>query len=372
MPSIRNVLESPTDQDTFNTLLSSSTSISLQTPISRSEVILIVIAAFFALVATAAILRVYISTSVSDSCPQTATRGARKIWVNVLRSFIREVPSAGSASCHTDLHGGDPCHDPEPGPNPRSDALYPTVPLSGSRNDVDDESAILSVHAGFTSVLRRGQRNRTGSQSSAATSTTATTITTTASDSLCTTTIPRSSVTSMTSALEHSDSEADLDGIIGTGEEGFVYEVKRAQTQSMEVKRGVLVCWRFSDTNTQQRASLSSPPPIVVVSESEEPADAFWANSSTTDTRFPSDGFLHPQSTPSLCSLPSSESSTSSISVDLDEFPLPPKLITSPSRSTSFLTVPGNNVTTFLKDDTREPERSTVDHVIMLYVLESD
>ncbi|KAF9264271.1 hypothetical protein L218DRAFT_259408 [Marasmius fiardii PR-910] len=370
MPSIRNGLELPCRRQihgshsvppaTVNTLLSSSTPISLQPPISTSEVVLIVIAAFFTLVVAAVTLHVYLFRS-----PQVTVKATRScnIFRKSPQSAIREKPSVEPVSPRIGLLEvpGGPCHNLEPDSAPRSETLV----LSSSNTNSNDECTALSIRAGLASVWRRTQRSRTGSQSSATTTTTTTTAT--MSDSLCTTSIPRSSVTSLTSEFEHTDSEIDLDGMVSMEEEGGIYEVevKRAQTQSMEVKRGILVSWRFSE----QPKELLPPPPMVVISESEESTDAIKASPFRKDARSISNGFLCPQSTPSLCSLASSESSASSVSVDLDEFPLPPKLLTTPSTSlsSSFLTVPKHNPIILQKDDIREGKRSTVDHVIMLY-----
>ncbi|KAJ3785676.1 hypothetical protein GGU10DRAFT_375562 [Lentinula aff. detonsa] len=100
-------------------------------------------------------------------------------------------------------------------------------------------------------------------------------------------------------------------------EEVEIYEVKRAQTQRMEVKRGVLMSWRTS------RPPSSVPDmPTVIISESSSDTGAL--NTVISGDK----GFLQPL--PSLLVTQPSNvslvSTTSTVSVDLDEFPLPPSL----------------------------------------------
>ncbi|KAL0575506.1 hypothetical protein V5O48_006461 [Marasmius crinis-equi] len=342
-----------------------SSSISLQnistsTPIGKAEATVIATVAFFIIIAAIAIIRVYVFSPTSNSPAQFAASGDTKATRHSTQSLVSEKISTDASSPEVEVTERLSHHDPETVPEARSDAPHSGSQLS-SRVE-EDVSAIISVRAGTTSMWRRSQRSRAGSQSSAVTNSTNTssssiTATTATLDSLCSTSPPRSSMTSVISGLDNSDSEIEFDVV---EEETVVYEVKRAQTQSMEVKRGVLVSWRASAAVVQKDPAL----PTVIVSELDEPAEA-----PAKETKFTPNGFLHPQSTPSLPSLASSESSTSTVSVDLDEFPLPPKLLASPSPSLahSLLTVPDGGI--LLETGRRDGEkRSTVDRVIMLYV----
>ncbi|KAJ3571759.1 hypothetical protein NP233_g3541 [Leucocoprinus birnbaumii] len=135
---------------------------------------------------------------------------------------------------------------------------------------------------------------------------------TTESDGFSIAPTTRSSLTSIVEVPHDSDFEE-----VGTEEvmememeveEDMIFEVARAQAQSMEIKRGVLFNW------CSQRASLS---PVL-----EE------ASPSLKSPVFPSSSFATVPSLvvtcPSMMTIPHIRPSFSSVSVDLNEFPLPP------------------------------------------------
>lgn len=160
--------------------------------------------------------------------------------------------------------------------------------LTSLNNQAADITTRMSLQAGINSVWRRTQ-NR-ARQDSGCSETTGTTFT----DSLYSASVPRSSTTSLAAA-----SEVDEE----------MYEVKRAQTRSMEVKRGILLACRSS--------TVPQLPPKVVISISTSLCNS--GEGMSVD-----EGLLH-HDYPSAHSL---NSSTSSVSVDLDEFPVPPVHVT--------------------------------------------
>ncbi|KAJ8077116.1 hypothetical protein PM082_001544 [Marasmius tenuissimus] len=342
-----------------------SPSISLQNlssspPIGMAQVFLIVTVAFFILVAAIALVRVLLFPSTPDAPTQAKATGTRERErpaqspCSEKGKDLLDVAASPKVEAHeeaADTHALDS----------RLTTQDPTSQISQPDARSEDISSIQSVKTGATNAWRRSYRMRTISQSSTSTITThsSTTTTTATSDSLCSTSVPRTSVTSMISALYTSESEIDVDLDVAE-EETVVYEVKRAQTQSMEVKRGVLVSWRASNASLQRDVAL----PTLIISESDESTEP---SSDYKPNKFVHNGFLHPQSTPSIQSLTSSESSTSTVSIDLDEFPLPPKLLTSPSPSlcSTLLTVPDRHQVVEIMR--RDDKRSTVDRVIMLY-----
>jgi hypothetical protein len=132
----------------------------------------------------------------------------------------------------------------------------------------------------------------------------------------------RSSLTSIPeiardSEIEDLDMEEELMSMeMEMGDvEDVIFEVARAQAQSMEIKRGVLVNW------TSQRASLS---PILEETIMLTPSSSITPSSYTRlSTSIPAVPSLV-VTCPSMMSIPLIGPSFSSISVDLDEFPLPP------------------------------------------------
>ncbi|KAF5389495.1 hypothetical protein D9757_004324 [Collybiopsis confluens] len=170
------------------------------------------------------------------------------------------------------------------------------------REDQEDIAALLSIRAGEESTHRRGHRDKKESASS----------TTTTLDSLCSSVPQQSSTTSIYTMWTGSE----LDEMEEEEEDLGEVEVKRVHTQSMEVKRGILM--------------FSRPPsrvpdmPTVVISEATSDSDVGDRNSVLSGD----DSLL--QALPSLLVTQPSDmslvSSSSSVSVDLDEFPLPPLL----------------------------------------------
>ncbi|KAJ3887075.1 hypothetical protein GG344DRAFT_81076 [Lentinula edodes] len=232
---------------------------------------------------------------------------------------------------------------------PETPPCPPRQPPAFLREEEEDIAAMLSIRAGQESVCRRGHREKKESESSL------TTTTSTVQDSLCPSE-QRSSVTSVYSISIRSEDEEEED----MEEAVEVYEVKRVQTQSMEVKRGVLMSWR-----TSRPQSPAPDMPTVVISESSSDTGAL-------DTIIRSDNaFLQPL--PSLLITHPSEislvSTTSTVSVDLDEFPLPPNLPILPKIQSVdlplMIIVPDVDGSTSRMS--REEKRSTVDQVITMY-----
>ncbi|KAJ3796187.1 hypothetical protein GGU11DRAFT_746386 [Lentinula aff. detonsa] len=225
----------------------------------------------------------------------------------------------------------------------------PRRPPAFLREEEEDIAAMLSIRAGQESACRRGHKEKKESESSLTT-------TSTAQDSLCPSE-PRSSVTSVYSISIRSEDEEEEEDI----EEVEIYEVKRAQTQSMEVKRGVLMSWR-----TSRPPSFVPDMPTVIISESSSDTGALNTVISGDE------GFLQPL--PSLLVTQPSNvslvSTTSTVSVDLDEFPLPPSLPPLPKTQAMdlplMLVVPDASGPQILRMS-REEKRSTVDQVITLY-----
>ncbi|KAJ7462189.1 hypothetical protein B0H11DRAFT_2054541 [Mycena galericulata] len=149
--------------------------------------------------------------------------------------------------------------------------------LSGTRDcapffagSEDDVTTMLSLQAGMESVGKRAggirNRGRQGSDASASSQSTTVTLEGFSSDSSA------SSLTSMESIL------SDIEESAEEAEEDVVYEVKRAQTHSMEIQKGKLITWQPGGV----RLMVTGP------------------SSTTLGT------------------------ASSSFSVDLDQFPLPP------------------------------------------------
>ncbi|KAJ7703298.1 hypothetical protein B0H17DRAFT_98914 [Mycena rosella] len=135
----------------------------------------------------------------------------------------------------------------------------------------DDVNTMLSLQAGMESVGKRsgGIRNRARQGSDASASSQSTTATVEGFSSHSSSTSSLTSIESMMSDIDESAEE---------GEEDAVYEVKRAQTHSMEIQKGKLIAWQPGGV----RLMVTGP------------------STTTLGT------------------------ASSSVSVDLDEFPLPP------------------------------------------------
>lgn len=235
--------------------------------------------------------------------------------------------------------------------HPQSPPSSPKRVPAFLREEEEDISAMLSIRAGKESVCRRSHREKKQSESGSLT--TASTVL----DSLCQS-VQRSSVTSVYSTSIESEEEDEEEEM----EEVEIYEVKRAQTQSMEVKRGVLMSWRAS-----RPPSPIPEMPTVVISESS--SDTALEKTSI----LPRDGSLL-QALPSLLVTHPSDislvSSASSVSVDLDEFPLPPTL--PPISKTDCGNFPLLLIVPDYADGplfqmSREEKRTTVEQVITLY-----
>ncbi|KAJ7733763.1 hypothetical protein DFH07DRAFT_845353 [Mycena maculata] len=140
--------------------------------------------------------------------------------------------------------------------------------LAGSEDDV---TTMMSLQAGMECVGKRvgGIRNRARQGSDASASSQSTTVTV---EGFSSNSSSASSLTSIESMMSDIDESSEED------EEDVVYEVKRAQTRSMEIQKGKLISWQPGGVQ------------LMVTS-------------------------------PSTTTL---ETASSSLSVDLDQFPLPP------------------------------------------------
>ncbi|RDB16990.1 hypothetical protein Hypma_002671 [Hypsizygus marmoreus] len=231
----------------------------------------------------------------------------------------------------------------------------------------------------------------------------------------------RSSMTSLASSDEGIDGEeCDVD-----------YEVKRAHTQSLEIKKGVLIAWQYSNSSSSitdvDRPILDMPPTVVVSEPSptlssldrESPNTIYsveaslsraslstashdddsettpslsslirensrgtihsLATSFSTATRTDGwcnddPGLLQPQiprlivTHPSSSSIYTLASATSSVSVDLNDFPLPPVPIKT-SFSKLFDQVPSQKRVwdNHPVNSSFAQRRSTVERFIMMY-----
>lgn len=130
---------------------------------------------------------------------------------------------------------------------------------------------------------------------------------------------PTSSSSSMTSLPSFEDS--DLDGDLEDEEEDLeladiFFEVKRAQTQSVEIKQGVLISCSASD-----RRSSPDIHDLVVAPESPKLNPKTFCDWEIELQRGTPSVMV---TNPSIASLKDLKSGSSSLTVDLDEFPLPP------------------------------------------------
>jgi hypothetical protein len=105
------------------------------------------------------------------------------------------------------------------------------------RGSEDDVATMLSLQAGMESVGKRsgGIRNRARQGSDASASSQSTTVTVEGFSSHSSSMSSLTSFESMISDVEESSVEAEDD---------VVYEVKRAQTRSMEIQKGTLITWQ--------------------------------------------------------------------------------------------------------------------------------
>jgi len=249
----------------------------------------------------------------------------------------------------------------------------------------DDEIATtLSLQAAMASIGRRacsaGVRNRMRQGSDASASSQATD-TTEGTEGFSSGSSSRSSMTSI--ATMETDFDED-----GEGEEE-VYEVRRAQAQSVEIKKGVLVTWR-SSKSTQDNKQIIEAPNVVIsepmstscslIDDHSEAAssDASPSSMYTTEGDGSDDGLLHAPvpslmvTGPSITSIFTLDSSISSISVDLNDFPYPPSLV-DPSlpklihRGIPSPPVPLWDNHSMDSESTNEQKRSTVEQFIMMY-----
>jgi hypothetical protein len=191
----------------------------------------------------------------------------------------------------------------------------PALPSLQFKHEKSEGSAMISLKAGLSSIWRRNRARRDTNASDIgppSISTVTTTSATDTSDSLFQKSI-RSSVTSITISIEEESDYEEAEVEISTA------EVIRAQTQSMEVQKAVLLTWRASAASTGP-APEPDRIPGVSVSEDSSPSEIVPATESMAivDTMLCPDVIVTTPSTSTFAS------ASSSISVDLSEFPVPP------------------------------------------------
>ncbi|KAK7035508.1 hypothetical protein VNI00_011801 [Paramarasmius palmivorus] len=338
MPSIYTLRERE-EPNQLHAILLSLPSLSTEETMTPLQIALVVLAATLVLIAGIAVIRVVVQHA-QETPPRT-------------------IDKSSSSSIKTP-------ESENPEPVPQQSVTVPRLPDLPADCDNDSfvrlpyldsshagKHAQLSFQAGFAAA-----RKRAGSKSELDSESEFSSITSSAEEDtlgLCGTASANTSMTSVTDSVETQslEAESDLEGLDVELELG---EVKKASTQSMEVKRGILVSWRLSFPSDY------SSMPTVVVSEALDQVEDTLPISSPSTTK---NGFLSPSST--FRTQNSLDSCASSVSVDLDQFPLPPVspyIISLPLPLDDRLEFQD----TFTDSERRMTEkRSTVEHVIMLY-----
>ena len=188
-------------------------------------------------------------------------------------------------------------------------ACQPLGPFSASF-EIDDIFTKLSLRAGLESAGKRTAMIRAWPSSD--------------SEESEFETLPSTSSSDTMSSNASDDSEDD-----GDKEVNDSFELKIAQSQSMGVKKGMLVSWLSCDSLEKAEKEISKVPTVVISGASPALRSPYlpgsFSNSSSS-----LDSLLRPPlpsliiTSPSVDSLPSIPSSTSSGSVDLNDFPIPP------------------------------------------------
>lgn len=163
----------------------------------------------------------------SNAANSAATRAIPAIHEHISASIPSSPTSPSPTFVNQSRHGARKDEFKEMGlgvqlKNDKNDRRPHALTLSEEETDV-----AMALQAGFSSILRREQGYWQESDGSLTTVTT--------KDSIYSSEGDASSMTSMRSEVGAVESEMS--------EEEVEYEVKRAQTQSVEVKRGVLVSW---------------------------------------------------------------------------------------------------------------------------------
>ncbi|KAK0212943.1 hypothetical protein DFS33DRAFT_1377393 [Desarmillaria ectypa] len=229
----------------------------------------------------------------------------------------------------------------------RTSSVDIAFPLLSTFTHVDANTATsMSIQAGLQCMSRRGILRKVPHEEPISSETISD-----FADSLSFQSISSSSMTSISTVATESS-------FLDEEREDEAYQVQRAQTQSMEIQRGILLTWEVL------RASVLDPvadTPEVIIST--VPVDSETQHVSLSmDT-----SLLHVQAPSILVTHPSTstiESSTSSVSIDLADFPLPPTPGVIP---VGKLTVSTDVVTGGRLDFGDSDKRSTLEQFIMLY-----
>ncbi|KAK0461371.1 uncharacterized protein EV420DRAFT_1640849 [Desarmillaria tabescens] len=226
------------------------------------------------------------------------------------------------------------------------DIAFPLLSLSTFTHVDVNTATSMSIQAGLQCMSRRGILRKISQEESTSSESISD-----FADSLSFASISSSSMTSISTAATESS-------FLDEEREDETYQVQRAQTQSMEIQRGVLL------TREALRASVLGPvadTPKVVISTVPVSSEAQHASLSTDAS------LLHVRAPSILVTHPSTstiDSSASSMSVDLADFPLPPTPGVVP---VGKLTVSKDVVTGGRLDFGDLDKRSTLEQFIMLY-----
>ena len=188
-------------------------------------------------------------------------------------------------------------------------ACQPLGPFNASF-EIDDIFTKMSLRAGLESAGKRTGMIRTWPSSDSEESEFETLSSASSSDTM---------------SSNASDSSEDD----GDKEVNDPFELKIAQSQSMGVKKGMLVSWLSCDSLEKAEKEISKVPTVVISGASPILRSPYLPGSLSSSSSS-LDSLLRPPlpsliiTSPSMNSLPSIPSSTSSDSVDLNDFPIPP------------------------------------------------
>ncbi|KAK0485693.1 hypothetical protein IW261DRAFT_1559142 [Armillaria novae-zelandiae] len=262
----------------------------------------------------------YPSTETPSSVPELSTK-AHSTLTRLSRTVEQDIALSHSRTSSVDI----------------------AFPLLSTFTHVDANTATaMSIQAGLQCMSRRGILRKEPHEESTSSETISDFV-----DSLSFQSISSSSMTSISTLATESS-------FLDEEREDETYQVQRAQTQSVEIQRGILLTWEML------RASVADTPEVVISSapvDSEAPPASLGTDTSLLHVQAPSILITHP-STSTI------ESSTSSMSVDLADFPLPPTPSVLP---VDRLTVSADVVTGGRLDFGDFDKRSTVEQFIMLY-----
>jgi len=214
----------------------------------------------------------------------------------------------------------------------------------------DDGLAMLSLRAGVESAGKRTRTIRTWPSAD--------------SDDESGTFSERDSSDSMTSIESETTSDEEEDDI------SDVFELRTVQTRSMDLKKGMLMSWRSSDSLAREDTTIGIPA-LVISDPSPVIHSPYFPESLSSTSSL--DGFLRPPLPGLMVTMPSIRtvgSSTSSVSIDLDDFPSPPSqpsTISTEIDDSPLFQEHDLNSWNFIKTSPAGERRSTVVQLIMMY-----